>query len=319
MRPFFLWMAATLLLSACLGAPLESAEIGTPIALDPNRDGPVVVGALEYRGGIALPQGEGTSGLSSLVVSQDGQSFVAMSDRGTVLFGRLLYDPEGLLTRIADFGTAQICDAPRRKLSGFRADTEALARLPDGGWLVAFERRHKILRYGAGGLTTCGAGTALTLPQDAGLLPSNEGIEAMVALPDGRLLLIAEATEADEARHPAWIGTSGNWERLSYAGVAGFKPTDATLLPDGDLLVLERAASWLGFAVRLVRVPAARIGRTPFSGTEIARLRAPMTVDNFEGLSARRGKEGETLIYLVSDDNFSNLQRTLLFQFALKR
>jgi hypothetical protein len=27
---------------------------------------------------------------------------------------------------------------------GFNADAEALARLPDGTWLVAFERRHRI-------------------------------------------------------------------------------------------------------------------------------------------------------------------------------
>ena len=318
MRRFTLWIAATLLLSACLGASLESAEIGTPIALDPNREGPVVVGSLEYRGGITLPQGEGTSGLSSLAVSRDGRAFVALSDRGTVLSGRLLYDPEGLLTRIADFSTAQICDGARKKLRGFRADAEALVHLPDGGWLVAFERRHKILRYADGGLTTCGAGSEVKLPQDAASLPSNEGIEAMMALTDGRLLLIAEA--GDDGRHPAWIGGAGDWQALTYAGIAGFKPTDAAVLPDGDLLVLERSFSLLnGVNARLVQIPAATIGNAILDGTEIARLRPPLTVDNFEGLAARRGRNGETLIYLVSDDNFSNLQRTLLFQFALKR
>jgi len=41
-----------------------------------------------------------------------------------------------------------------------------------------------------------------------------------------------------------------------------------------------------------------------------------MTVDYFEGLALRRG-ENETLIYVLSDDNFSAAQSTLLLMFAL--
>jgi hypothetical protein len=40
-------------------------------------------------------------------------------------------------------------------------------------------------------------------------------------------------------------------------------------------------------------------------------------VDNMEGLSVHRGAGGETVLTLVSDDNFSVLQRTLLLQFTL--
>jgi len=50
---------------------------------------------------------------------------------------------------------------------------------------------------------------------------------------------------------------------------------------------------------------------------ELATLAGPMTVDNFEGIATRRGPKGETLIYLVSDDNFRSGQRTLLLMFAL--
>ncbi len=42
-----------------------------------------------------------------------------------------------------------------------------------------------------------------------------------------------------------------------------------------------------------------------------------MSVDNLEGVAARRAKTGETLLYLVSDDNFRATQRTLLLVFAL--
>jgi hypothetical protein len=42
-------------------------------------------------------------------------------------------------------------------------------------------------------------------------------------------------------------------------------------------------------------------------------------IDNMEGIAVRRGPKGETLLYLISDDNFSPLQRTLLLMFELKR
>jgi hypothetical protein len=41
-------------------------------------------------------------------------------------------------------------------------------------------------------------------------------------------------------------------------------------------------------------------------------------IDNMEGIAVRRGANGETLLYMLSDDNFSSLQRTLLLMFELK-
>ena len=52
-------------------------------------------------------------------------------------------------------------------------------------------------------------------------------------------------------------------------------------------------------------------------GVELARLAPPYTVDNFEGLAVFPDKRGGTIIYILSDDNFNPLQRTLLLQFRL--
>jgi hypothetical protein len=49
----------------------------------------------------------------------------------------------------------------------------------------------------------------------------------------------------------------------------------------------------------------------------LAELLAPMPVDNFEGVAAVRMGAGVTRIYIVSDDNFSTRQRTLLYAFDL--
>jgi hypothetical protein len=40
-------------------------------------------------------------------------------------------------------------------------------------------------------------------------------------------------------------------------------------------------------------------------------------VDNMEGIDAHITAEGETVLTMVSDDNFSMIQRTLLLQFTL--
>jgi hypothetical protein len=44
-------------------------------------------------------------------------------------------------------------------------------------------------------------------------------------------------------------------------------------------------------------------------------LAPPLTVDNFEGMTAVIDAAGKTRFYLVSDDNASSSQRTLLLAF----
>jgi len=41
-------------------------------------------------------------------------------------------------------------------------------------------------------------------------------------------------------------------------------------------------------------------------------------IDNMEAISVTRSRSGETVLTLMSDNNFSAIQRTLLLQFTLK-
>ena len=85
------------------------------------------------------------------------------------------------------------------------------------------------------------------------------------------------------------------------------------------MLVLSRHFSVLGGArARLERVPAGAIGAgAVLQGALVARFERPLTVDNFEGVATVQGEDGETLVYILSDDNFNFLQRTLLLLFRL--
>ena len=58
--------------------------------------------------------------------------------------------------------------------------------------------------------------------------------------------------------------------------------------------------------------PNALVDGTPLIVADLA-----YQIDNMEGIAIHRNAAGETIITLVSDDNFSVLQRNLLLQFAL--
>jgi hypothetical protein len=69
---------------------------------------------------------------------------------------------------------------------------------------------------------------------------------------------------------------------------------------------------------RIVRVPGSAIQPgARLQGEELAHIQPPLTFDNFEGITARVGPHGEVLIYVISDDNYFFLQRTLLLVFEV--
>ena len=300
MRLFSLTVAL-LLAAACAAAPSGAGA-------EPQ--------ALTYLGGVAVPSEGGVGGLSGLRVAADGSGFTAVSDVGSVVSGRLRHDEAGHLDGVGALSVRPLGGvAPGDKGN---ADAEALARLPDGTWLVAFERDHRILAYPPeGGLT--GQPRRLDLPESVQHLPANKGIEALATLPDGRILAIAEGRDG-KGLHPAWIGREGEWRSFRYRTDPAFAPTDADMLPNGDLLVLERHFSLaLGVLGRLMLVDGRDLqGGVVVEGRLLGTVEPPLGVDNFEGLSVREAPDGTLLAYIVSDDNFSPFQRTLLVQYALR-
>jgi hypothetical protein len=90
-------------------------------------------------------------------------------------------------------------------------------------------------------------------------------------------------------------------------------------LPDGDLLLLERKFAWLGgIGIRIRRIALAAIAPGAIvDGPSIFDADLGQEIDNFEGLDVHVTPEGDTVLTLVSDDNFSAIQRTLLVQFTL--
>ncbi len=277
------------------------------------------VGRLRWRGGLELRAAdEDFGGFSGLYLHGDN-GFTAVTDKGRWLTGRLVYDAAGDLAGIDEAAMGRLRDPAGRPLEGKRdQDAEALALLEDGSVLVAFEHRHRIWRYPAGRRALAGTPRALPPPPGFAALPGHDGVEALVALADGRVLALGDfAGSGGDLGGFLWDGEA--WADLAYRTSAGFVPAGAALLPSGDVVVVERRFTPLGgLTIRLRRVAQGDIAPgAVLAGEELALLAPPLTVDNMEGIDARLGRDGETLLILISDDNFHFLQRTLLLMFEV--
>jgi hypothetical protein len=285
---------------------------------------------IAYRGGVALGfPGIEFGGLSALAVLDGGARALALSDAGKWFELALVYDGAGNLADARLVRHGPVLDSAGTPPSSKRlADTEALALLPDGGFAVAYEQRHRILRFPPSDPPFARPPVAFASLPGIARAPANGGIEALTALADGRFLALAERLSAPAALAgdrpgrwgQGWIGDGKTWGSFAYAIESGFAPSDATLLPDGEILVLERVQlALVGFAFRLVRLaPNELAAGRAVAGREVARVSLPLVGDNFEGLAARRTDDGRTFVYLVSDNNFSPLLRTALVMLELK-
>ncbi|MBI1187226.1 MAG: esterase-like activity of phytase family protein, partial [Alphaproteobacteria bacterium] len=89
-------------------------------------------------------------------------------------------------------------------------------------------------------------------------------------------------------------------------------------LPDGDFVVLQRFyAPVVGVRIRILRLDGAALARGEVETELLATLAPPLNLDNFESVSAIPTVDGGARLYLISDDNYSRTQRTLLYVFDL--
>lgn len=236
---------------------------------------------------------------------------LAVSDTGGWIEASLRLDaalgPAGLdLLRTGRLADEQGRLLARREL----ADAEALARLPDGRFLVAFERWHRIRLYD----TPAAPAQHVHPPPGLSDAPRNGGIEALTVLPDGRILAIAESLAAGPGLRRAWTGRFGprgvTWQSLAYRPAEGLEPTAAAALPDGRVLVIERGFSILGgFYGRVARLPG--VAAPVLEGPTVLEFPGTLPAENWEGVAVARAG-GRLIAGFVSDDNEHPLQRSLL-------
>lgn len=310
---------------AAADAPVAITIQATPIVQFDNRQPELRrFGAVDFLGGLELTSSyREFGGLSSLRIEPDGTRFVAVTDKGRWLTGRIVYSgvrPIG----VADAVMAPLLAADGRPITAHGMyDSESLTA--DGGtFYVGLERVHRALRFDFGRFGVAARGERVALPKDVASLPANKGLETLVYVPAGHalagtLIAISERGLDRDGNIKAWLVGGPSPGALVVKRRDDFDISDGALLPTGDLLLLERRFSWMsGIAVRLRRVSASAIRPgAVLDGPVLLFADMGYQVDNFEGLGVHQDAAGGTILTLVSDDNFSIIQRTLLMQFRL--
>lgn len=289
----------------------------TPVALAPGDPGRRRVGALVFERGYRLHSPDPVfGGFSALAVA--GDQFTLLSDGGNIV--RFRMDAAG---RLSARRFAELPAGPGRGWNKNERDSESLATDPlTGAFWVGFERANQIWRFSPG----LGHAEGSVAPAAMADWSENGGPEAMARLRDGRFVVLSETTRpagmpgAREALlfsgDPTGPGSAA--ARFVYVPPLGYSPTDIAELPSGDLLVLNRRFTFFrGFHCVITLVPRRAVAPGSVArGAELARFASPLVQDNFEGMAVVADAHG-TALWIVSDDNQSLLQQSLLLKFRL--
>ncbi|MCK0129684.1 esterase-like activity of phytase family protein [Erythrobacter sp. F6033] len=303
---------------ACLCAP--GTFLRTPVSWEPpaeiNAEQIQTSGETDTPGwsveGVWHYEGESLifGGFSSLIALPDNR-LLSLSDRG------------------ARFSLTEP-DQPNPKASVIRqtlavagptmlADIEAATRDPESGtYWASLENNHGIHRFTADHTPT----GILKLDAKALGWSNNTGAEAMTRLNDGRFVVIPEGRRTGLIYSDDPLGEEAHTTFAYLPPVPGHATTDMVQLPDGRIvLLLRNLAPSVGippFESKLAIGPAPETGSEDTWAPQVTlNLAGVIPRENYEGIAARALPDGRVAIWLISDDNLSVMQRTLLAKLIL--
>lgn len=280
-------------------------------------------GSLEFRGGLILTSTHKSfGGISALRVQPDGEHFVALSDRASWFRGRIVYEnkrPAG----ITEASAQPVLDGDGKPAPDW--DTESIAEYGHKLY-VGLERTNRIFSFDFDWKRFPANPRPVSVPSELNDLPFNQGLEAMVFIPKKHklsqtLIGFSEKGLTEEGNLKAFLIGGPTPGMFAVKRTDGFDISDASLLPGGDILILERQYSLqrgVAMRIRRIRLEDIRPGAL-LDGVPLVEADVRCHIDNMEALSVYRNRESETVLTLMSDDNFSPIQRTLLLQFVLKQ
>ncbi len=285
-------------------------------------------GKLDFLGGIELlAKNRHFGGLSGLIVSPNGEEILAVTDNGLWVAIGLEQAANGAPVKIRKAVVAPMIGAKGKPLLALgRADTEAITlRDIDGKseLFVSAEGRHAIYAFPYPPDFKAPA-RMLDAPLDQLRLRYNKGLEALAASPvdgilQGALVAIGEQGQSYDDDMPGLLIGGPHPGRFSVKRDGDYDATDAAFLPDGDMVLLERRFNLrhgIGMRIRRIKAESLKPGET-VDGEVLMEAGFTNQIDNMEGIAVHQNAGGDTILTLVSDDNRSILQRTLLLRFRL--
>jgi hypothetical protein len=311
-----------------LEGPITVRVTAIPITFDRDDTKRVDFGKLAFRGGLNLfGRSRHFGGFSGIAIDPSGTTLLAVTDAGSWMRATLDYDGRWLKS-FDDVSLGPILGRDGKPLqTEAERDAEGLALASGdtraGQAYVAFERQQRIQRYAFDPERFGPPTGAISLPKDAGGMSANQGIEAVALIRAGRLsgtiVAFSERLKDRNGNLRGWMIGGPTPGAITLRRLGGFDITDAAGLPDGGLVLLERRFRYSeGVQMRIRRVPAAELkpGKL-ITGEVLLEATDRLNIDNMEAIAVHRSRAGETILTLMSDDNFSPLQRSLIMQFAL--
>ncbi len=245
--------------------------------------------------------------VSALAYDRHSEKLYGVSDRGLLYTMRVRIESDRIAA-VELLDAVALRDKAGRPLHGKHADAEGLALLPGGGLAVSFERRPRIVRYDERGRYVEPVKLPKILRKKKRYRGKNKMLEAVAFVPCCGMVSAPEVPlyGSDETRHTIY-GSARRWKVVRHGSLTAMTP-----MPGGKLLILER--DFHALTRRRISV-LSRLNLN--TGTSEVLLRMDSTqgwhLDNFEGIT----RIGRNRYVMVSDDNASPLQRTLLVLLAI--
>ena len=276
-------------------------------------------GKLEFLGGLELTSDhEQFGGISGARYDADGR-LVMLTDKARVIIADLIRK-DNKPAKLEHASVTRLKAANGKTITGAQdKDSESL-EIIGSDYFVGFERNDRLLRFRRSG-STFTADQQYMVDFTPEVFPNNRGAEALAYRQQTKqLIVITEMAMDENGNHKGYVISDGAIKRkLTIKNRDGFSPTDAAFLPDGSLLLLERYYSPLtGVFMQIRRIAADTLDKTtPLDGEILIEANRHFQIDNMEALALSNLPDGSIRLTMLSDDNFSDNQRTLLLEFRL--
>ena len=301
--------------------PLVQAEnISTPTRIQYGEETPGIrpLGVIKLNTKGA--DGVRITGISALAWDQDEELLYGVTDKGRVHHLRPSFDKDKLVS-VDLVATYKLRSKNGKRLKGKHRDSEGAFVINAGNGIqgdselvVSFEKVPNIIRFTPQGKWIEPYALPPILTHIKNYRTTNQMLEAVTLHPEKGVLTIAQRPMKGRKNQRLYALNGESWE-YTMEKHKGNGVTAMEALPDGRILFMERA--WHSMLSPLI--VTLKEGRFTADGKLELRVIASLNstkgwaLDNFEGLTRHRGER----FFMVSDDNNSPLQRTLLFYFEL--
>jgi hypothetical protein len=267
------------------------------------------------------PGGIKISELSGLAWDNDEQVLHAVSDQGYLLHLEPIFK-NGIIDDILLSGKHALLGKSGKPLHGDNADSEGMDIINsnnnirgDSELIISFERNPRIERYSPQGVLLGYYALPPELASIKNYQHKNKALESVTLHPEYGIVTVSERPLKHDGAFTLFSLGGDTWTYTPLDPDAS-AITSIAIDANGDFIILERIYSGLlstfSIAIRQLLF-SGRVDKPEIKTLALLKQDDGFLIDNFEGLTPHTGKR----FFMVSDDNNSMFQKTLLMYFEI--